>query len=296
MKMKLGVVQLKHNVLFDFLDLRDGQRFTMEEAKRLQQEMLEQAYAGCQQVLEQGCHVIVTPEAVNYCGKPEWMSGSETAMYGVETDLFLHGMAELAQRYGSYIFTGLVLNRKRPGTDRDLTNSCVVINPAGQIQDIYDKIQLAGDEKLMFRAGEKVLAVDTEFGKIGVCICWDMQFPEIPRLLALAGARLILCPTWGWESLYGPSRAYENGIFVASAMAVPAWGEIDGFRTPSQIIAPWGEVLAAGAGNSSGCITADICLSDTEEYYTLRMDDRRPELYAELSGQRKTMEDTDGKK
>lgn len=283
MKMKLGAIQLKHNALFDFPDLRQGERFTVREAKALQQEMLEQAYERSRQALEQGCQVIFTPEAVNYCGKPEWTKEGAQKLYGEETDCFLQRMAELARAYGSYVFVGSVLSRNEAETGNYLTNSCVAINPSGQIYDIYDKIQLAGDEKSMFRAGDKILTVDTEFGRIGVCICWDMQFPEIPRLLALAGARLILCPTWGWESLYGPARAWENGIFAASAMAVPAWGDISGFRTPSQIIAPWGEVLAAGSLTGSGCVMAEISLADTNDFYDLRMSDRRPELYHELT-------------
>lgn len=284
MKMKLGAVQLKHNALFDFLDLRKGKRFTVIEAKGLQREMLEQTYWWCQQALMQGCHVVFTPEAVNYCGKPGWTKLGEHEIYGMETEQFMHLLSGLAQEYGSYIFAGLVLRRNERQTGSYLTNSCVVINPAGQVQDIYDKIQLAGDEKHMFRAGDKVLTVDTEYGRIGVCICWDMQIPEIPRLLALAGARLILCPTWGWESLYGSVRAYENGVFVASAMAIPAWGDISGFRSPSQIIAPWGDIIAAGSYSCPGYIAADISLTDTETFYKQRMNERRPELYYGLTG------------
>lgn len=63
-----------------------------------------------------------------------------------------------------------------------------------------------------------------------------MQFPEAARELVLGGADFIACPTWGWENIYGLSRACENDVVIAAAMAVPPDGEIKGIRNPSCIV------------------------------------------------------------
>lgn len=276
--MRLGLVSVKHNTLFDFLDLREGVRFTVAAAKQLQKEQTAHLLELMEKALRAGCDVLVTPECGNYCGSPGWTDVPYEELYppAEQEELLAKGQA-LAKKYGSYIFIGMLMNR-----GGYLTNSCPVISPAGEILHIYDKIQLVGEEKQTFRAGEKELVVDTPFGKIGVCICWDMQFPEICRMLALAGARLVLCPTWGWEEIYGHARAYENGIFVASAMAVPAWGDIEGLRTPSEIVSPEGEVIVRADRVKPGYVIGEIDLAATEPEYQLRMNDRRPEVYEKL--------------
>lgn len=80
--------------------------------------------------------------------------------------------------------------------------------------------------------GNEFKVFDTDIGKVGILICWDMQFPEAARILALSGADIIICPTWGWENKYGICRAYENGIYVVAAMAIPKKGVIPPFKIP----------------------------------------------------------------
>ena len=119
-----------------------------------------------------------------------------------------------------------------------LYNSTVFWGRDGRIKDVYHKIHLAGDESEIFTPGQTLHTIDTEFGHVGTAVCWDMQFPEMARNLAKMGTDLIVCPTWGWEWIYGPARAYENGIFVAAAMAVPYWMPIEDLRRPSMVDFP----------------------------------------------------------
>lgn len=287
-RLRLGLVSVKHNVLYDFLNNREGVSFNREEAKKLQKEMTDQLLENMEQALTKKCDVLVTPECGNYCGDPKWLHGEYQEYYEiVEQERLLLHVRKLAKRYNSYIFFAMVLKR-RDKEGMYLTNSCVVIDSKGEIVDIYDKIHLAGEEKVIFRAGERIGVISTPFGKIGVCICWDMQIPETARLMTLEGARLLVCPTWGWEEIYGHARAYENGVFVASAMAVPAWGDIDAKhssaeRTPSEIIAPWGEVIIRGSRRDAGYIIGTIRLEDAEPFREARMCARKPQLYGGLS-------------
>ena len=103
-----------------------------------------------------------------------------------------------------------------------------------------------------------------------------MQFPETARSYALQDADMILCPTWGWESLYAQARAYENGIYVAATMAVPEWGDIEEIRKPSQVIAPNGNILGEATRNKSEVLLVDLPnIRDCRDSRSLRIRDLR---------------------
>jgi predicted amidohydrolase len=176
----------------------------------------------------------------------------------------------------------LAIGLYRPAPGGILYNSALIINRRGELVTVYNKIHLTGGEKNGLTAGDKFCCFDTEFGKVGICICWDMQFPETCRILTLMGAKLILCPTWGWEEIYAGSRAYENGVYVAGAMAVPFAELIQGIRSPSSVIDPEGKCIAAGRNDSGGVICCELDLSRKWEIHGIRINGRRPELYREL--------------
>ena len=91
------------------------------------------------------------------------------------------------------------------------------------------------------------------------------------RNLARKGCDLIVCPTWGWEWIYGPARAYENGIFVAAAMAVPYWMPIQDLRRPSMVITPDGVIKEVGPTDREAivyCEIADIHCKESREFRT----------------------------
>ena len=121
-----------------------------------------------------------------------------------------------------------------------------------------------------FSAGSDVTVFDTEFGKMGLCICFDMRFPELARLHALEGAKVIFVPaafnmTTGplhWELMFR-SRAVDNQVFIVGC--APA-RDVDGVYVSygnSMAADPWGKVLARA--DAEECIvTLDVDLSETE--------------------------------
>jgi predicted amidohydrolase len=74
---------------------------------------------------------------------------------------------------------------------------------------------------------------DTDFGKIGMMICWDLQYVEPARALAAQGAEMILMPIWGGNYTLMKARAIENHVFLVSA----------GYDVETAVIDPNGEAL-----------------------------------------------------
>ena len=158
-------------------------------------------------------------------------------------------------------------------SDSKTANRSFLFAPDGSIRARYSKIhlfdvQLASGEtyresNTVAGGGEAVVA-DTDLGKIGLSICYDLRFPQLYRKLAQKGAFLFTIPSAftvptgsaHWHVLQR-ARAIENGAFVIA----PAQGgaHANGRKTygHSLIVSPWGEVLAE-AGTEPGVIVADI--------------------------------------
>ncbi|MCC8067889.1 MAG: carbon-nitrogen hydrolase family protein [Clostridiales bacterium] len=120
-------------------------------------------------------------------------------------------------------------------------------------------------------AGSQITVFDTEFGKMGLMICFDIRFPELSRLLALRGARAILVPaafnlTTGpahWE-LNFRSRAVDNQVFLLGCS--PARDMQSSYHAygNSLVVSPWGNILAK-LDEQEGILYCDIELRETEE-------------------------------
>jgi predicted amidohydrolase len=121
-----------------------------------------------------------------------------------------------------------------------LKNVAVLYDRQGKIQGVYEKIQLPDSETEEGAVpGSTFPVFTTDFGKIGILICWDSFFPEISRILALNGAEILFCPIWGdvrgdnsWK-MTAQSRAIDNGVYFVSCI----------FDGHSVIVNPAGEIL-----------------------------------------------------
>ncbi|MBO8172332.1 MAG: nitrilase [Bacillaceae bacterium] len=129
--------------------------------------------------------------------------------------------------------------------DGDLYVSAAVIERSGELLGIYRKTYLWGKESDTFVPGEKYYPVfDTSLGKLGVLICYDAEFPEPARLLALQGAQLVVVPSvWSLEAeprwdIQLPARALDNTVFVLGTNTTG-----NGSCGKSKLVAPDGRVL-----------------------------------------------------
>ncbi len=197
-------------------------------------------------------------------------------------------IGELARRFGLAIAYGYAERHPQGGKPY---NSVQVIGPSGEAIGHYRKAHLFGAmEREVFSAGDALEApFDYAGWRIGLLICFDVEYPEAVRTHALNGAGLILIPT-ALTPEYGavpgvivPARAVENQLFVAYCNHC---GVEDGlaFLGGSCLVAPDGERLAA-AGSAESLLIVDLDpqqrarQADTFPY----LPGRRPELYAALT-------------
>lgn len=202
-------------------------------------------------------------------------------------------MSSLAQEYGIYLAAGSVPERDEAGK---VYNTAYVFDRDGRQIAKHRKvhmfdIQVEGGqhfrESETLTPGDACTVFDTEFGKIGLCICFDFRFPELARRMVLEGARLILVPaafnmTTGpahWELMFR-SRAVDNQCFVAGTSCARdmqanyvAWGH-------TLLVSPWGDVIEE-MGEEEGVIvnTIDLSYADKVRRELPLLSARREEVY-----------------
>jgi deaminated glutathione amidase len=177
--------------------------------------------------------------------------------------------ATLAETTGAWLLAGSITVKL---TDEKLANRSLLFDPRGRIVARYDKIHMfdadptdgqAYRESATFQPGDKAVVAETDFGKVGLSICYDVRFPALYNTLAQGGATLITVPAAftvptgkaHWHVLLR-ARAIETGAFVVAPGQI---GEHAGGRFTyghSLIVTPWGEVLADG-GEAEGFVAAD---------------------------------------
>ncbi|EST54142.1 amidohydrolase [Brevibacillus panacihumi W25] len=225
---------------------------------------------------------------------PEMYSAAATPKSGVRpSDVaepldgpFVSALGEAAREHAIYVICGVF---ETIAGDQDRAyNTTVFFNRSGELIHTYRKTHLYDAfsyiESDFIAAGESPYqVVDTEFGKIGLIVCYEVRFPEIARQFALQGADVLLVPAgWvagamkedHWETLVR-TRAIENTMFVCAADQV---GNI--FAGRSMIVDPMG-VVVASAGEEETLLVAEI---DLERIQRVRQKlpsvaNRRPELY-----------------
>jgi len=173
-----------------------------------------------------------------------------------------------------------------------LHNTAVLIGPRGFIGK-YQKMHLPThsvfEEKRYFRQGYQTPVYETNIGKLGMIICYDIYFPEITRLMRLKGSQLIACisasPSTRREffEVLTAARAIESTVFLAFTNLV---GIEDGlqFWGGSRLIAPSGSVVAQAKYDEEDLIVARINYSDMKrvEAFVPTLRDLRPELFNAL--------------
>jgi predicted amidohydrolase len=185
--------------------------------------------------------IICFPEGMTVVGtKSTYVQASEPVP-GPTTEK----LGELARQLNSYIVAGLY-ERVSPA----VYNTAVLIDRRGKLVGRYRKTHLPREEwEAGLTPGDSYPVFETDFGKVGLMVCWDVQFPEPWRALGLQGAELILLPIWGGSETLLRARAIENHAFVVSSS----------YDMKSCVVAPDGEILTE-ATVASPVATADVHL------------------------------------
>jgi len=223
---------------------------------------------------------------------------------GPDTEIF----SAVAKQYGVVLVTSL-FERRAPGLYH---NTAVVFEKDGSMAGKYRKMHIPDDpayyEKFYFTPGDLGFQpIQTSVGKLGVLVCWDQWYPEAARLMALAGAEILIYPTAiGWESSDSPEEkerqhgawfTVQRGHAVANGLPVVAvnrvgmeadWTGVTGgiqFWGQSFVAGPQGEVLHLSSADQEENVVLDINQQRTEEVRRIWpfLRDRRIEAYEGLT-------------
>ncbi len=206
-------------------------------------------------------------------------------------------MTEIAKQNKIYIVFGMPeMSRKAESV---IYNTAVLVGPEGYIGK-YRKMHLPThsvfEEKRYFRQGYETPVFETQIGRIGLMICYDVFFPEVSRALKLNGAQLIVCISASpavrrkFFEILTAARAIENNVFLAYVNLV---GIEDGlqFWGGSRIISPSGSIIAKAKYDEEDFVVGEIDLKDVRHVaaFVPTIRDLRPELYEQLKRSSETI-------
>jgi deaminated glutathione amidase len=238
----------------------------------------------------EGAKLIVLPEKWTALGPDERLRGAAQTLDGPA----IAWARATARELGVDLVAGSILELV-PEQDK-LANTSVHVAPDGEVRAVYRKlhmfdVQVGGRtyrESELEQPGEEIVTSETVDGvALGLSICYDLRFPELYRILAVRGARVIVVPAAftlattrdHWEILLR-ARAIENQAFVVAANQIGAHpgGYHSGGR--SMVVDPWGLVLAQ-APDREGYALADLDLARQLEIRTElpALANRRPAAY-----------------
>ena len=279
--MKIGIIQ-QHNTA----DRDDNKRRLAEKIRRL-------AAKGAELVVLQELHnglYFCQEENVDTFNLAEPIPGPSTEFYGA-----------LAKELGVVIVTSL-FERRATGLYH---NTAVVLEKDGTIAGKYRKMHIPDDpgyyEKFYFTPGDMGFQpIDTSVGRLGVLVCWDQWYPEAARLMALAGAEILIYPTaigydpndtrdeqerqrMAWQTVQR-GHAVANGLPVVTVNRV---GDEDGvpFWGTSFVAGPQGELLYEAPTNEEVETVVDVDMQRSEQVrrWWPFLRDRRIENYNDLT-------------
>ena len=188
-------------------------------------------------------------------------------------------------------------------------NTAVVLDSDGTLAGRYRKMHIPDDpeyyEKYYFTPGDLGFTpIDTSIGRLGVLVCWDQWYPEAARLMALAGAELLIYPSAiGWDDVtddnaeqtrqLGAWQGVQRGHAIANSLAVVTSNRvgIEGdngteirFWGHSFVFGPQGEILAE-AGENPELLLADVELQRTEQLRRIWpfLRDRRIDAFGDIT-------------
>ena len=173
------------------------------------QENLDSFSALVNQAGAQNADIVCLPEGATIVGtQHDYVSGSEPVP-GPTTKY----LGEVAKKNNLYIVAGLL--EKEGGV---VYNTAVLIDRKGNLAGKYRKTSLPREEiDGGVTPGDSFPVFDTDFGRIGIMICWDVTFPEPARALAQQGAEVIFLPIWGGDIKLARARAIENQVYLVSS-------------------------------------------------------------------------------
>ncbi len=162
-----------------------------------------------EQAAARGADIVCLPEGITIVGSALTYAQAADAVPGPTTAF----LGDLARRLHVWIVAGLY---ERSGAR--IYNTAVLVGRDGALVGRYRKMSLPDEEiEGGITPGSDTPVFDTDFGRVGLMICWDSSYPEVARSLATRGAEVILMPIWGGEETLVQARAVENQVYVVAS-------------------------------------------------------------------------------
>jgi predicted amidohydrolase len=211
----------------------------------------------------EGTDVILFPEGVTVVGTGKEYADVAEAVPGPTTAR----LGEFARRRHAWVVAGVF---ERDGSA--IYNTAVLIDRNGKYAGKYRKVYLPREEfEGGLTPGSEFPVFETDFGRIAMMICWDVEYADPARGLALRGAELILMPIAGGSEPLARARAIENHVFVVSS----------GYDFPSAVYDPVGETLARTEQDGT---VASVTVDLNRRYVDPWLGDMRGRFFQELRG------------
>lgn len=245
---------------------------------------LEAARALVAQAAERGAQLIALPEMFAFLRR----EGSPIpCAQGLDGDV-VGCVREMARAHGVRILGGTFA--ETVAGEARVFNTSVLVSPFGELEAVYRKIHLFDvdlsdsgggvfTESAVIAPGDEVVVAKTEFGNIGLSVCYDVRFPELYREMAARDARWFTVPSAfatqtgkdHWEVLLR-ARAIENQAFVLAPAQCGRHSADRASYGRSLVIDPWGLVLAQGGDEPC------VVIADCDPGVLDRVRDRLPAL------------------
>ena len=280
--MKISVIQQYLSIGYNYRN----EAPELEILSKRADDRVDECLALIDRAAAEGADIAVTIESVNAITALGDVRYDYAELFDGLDGVTARKFSEAARKHGMYIVAGLFLT-----IDGAAYNCAVLFGKEGEVIGVHKKVHLPAGEELHVKAGDRFDVFPTEYGNIGMLVCWDMQYPEAARELALMGADLICCPTLGWENIYGLARAYENSLTIAAAMCAYREGTFT-LCSPSCIVDNMGSVVKAARVGATEVVTAEVDILKepgpqygSENFYPshsmrkTRFSQRRPDTY-----------------
>ncbi len=243
-----------------------------------------------EQSIDAAADVVILPELITSGYSFESRAEAESLSITPDDQIFAD-WAALAAKGSAVVIGGFCEIRPEGG----VYNSAAVVDASGVVA-VYRKLHLWDTEKDFFTPGSAAPPVlDTAFGRIAVVICYDMEFPELTRSIALRGADLLAVPT-NWPLVYRPEgeRPPETQIAIAAArvnrMSIACCDRVGTERGQewtggTAIINQSGWVVSTAGDGDIACADIDLTLARDKQLAAMAhaFGDRRPEFYGAVT-------------
>jgi predicted amidohydrolase len=184
--------------------------------------------------------VILLPEGITVVGNGKTYPEVAETIPGPTTK----ALGEVAKQRSAYIAAGIY---EREGAA--IYNTAVLIDRNGEVAGKYRKVYLPREEvEGGLTPGSDYPVFRTDFGTVGMMICYDVFYADPARALALKGAEMILMPIWGGDETLAKARAIENKVFLVAS----------GYDHPTYIMDPDGERLSVAPRPGAAVATIDL--------------------------------------